>query len=109
MRQYGADELVDPELGGLEVHVDVDEGGGERRSADVYGLVRLARAPTRDGPVCNGEIGCHPFSCAGHEDAATFEKEICRLVTARHSQYTWAPAAWWHWRILRRRSTRWSS
>ena len=68
VRQHGADELVDPELGGLEVHVDIHEGGGERRSAHVDGLVCLARAPTRDGPVRDGKIGRHPFSCAGHED-----------------------------------------
>ena len=70
MRQHGADELVDPELGGLEVHVDIHEGGGEGRAAYIDCLVCLARAPTRDGAVCNGKIRRHPLSCAGDEDGA---------------------------------------
>jgi hypothetical protein len=62
--------------------MDIHEGGGERRSAHVDCLVCLARAPTRDGPVRDGKIGRHPFSCAGHEDRAAFEEEVCRFVAA---------------------------
>ena len=45
--QHRADELVDPELGRLEVHVGVDETGRERRAGHVDGLARLAAGPSR--------------------------------------------------------------
>ena len=48
--QHRADELVDPELGGLEVHVGIDEAGRERGTGDVDLLERVALAPAGDDP-----------------------------------------------------------
>jgi hypothetical protein len=59
-RQHAADELVDPELGGLEVHVRVDEARCERGPADVDGLHGLAGAPADDRAVGDREVGVEP-------------------------------------------------
>src|ERR1039458_1472108 len=81
-------------------------GSSPRATASTRGLPRRGGTGASYGEDPPGG----PATSASDTSASDrSEKEICRLVTARHSQYTWAPAAWWHWRILRRRSTRWSS
>ena len=63
--QDAAHELVDPELRRLEVHVGVDEPGGERGAADVDGLDRVAWTPADDDAVADREVGVEPLAVVG--------------------------------------------
>ena len=60
VRKHRADELVDPELRRLEVHVGVDERGRERAAADVQDLVRVALAPARPPRRRRARARCRP-------------------------------------------------
>ncbi len=69
--EHAADELVDPQLGRLQVHVRVDEPGGEGGTADVDGVDRVARTPPDHHAVADREVGVDPLTGGGHEDASS--------------------------------------
>ena len=80
--QHAAHELVDPELGRLEVHVGVDEPGCERSTADVDDLDGVARTPPDDDAVADREVGVDPLPGGGHEDAPAGDEEVGRYRAA---------------------------
>ncbi len=98
VREHGTDELVHPQLGGLEVHVGVDEAGRERGAGDVDDLDGVAAAPAGDHPAGDGEVGEHPFPGAGDEDPAACEEEVRRGVPACHGEKVRCSATWRHQR-----------
>ena len=50
-RQDGPDELVDPQLGRLQMHVGVDESRRQGGTIDVDDLMRVALTPSGDDAV----------------------------------------------------------
>ena len=87
-RQHGAHELVDPELGRLEVHVGVHQPGGHGRAVEVDHLGRLPRAPSGHHAVGHGQVGDHPLPGRGRQDPAAAQEQVGRLVAAGHGQDT---------------------
>ncbi len=83
MREHGPDELIDPELGGLQVHVRVDEAGRQRGTGQVGDLPRVPRAPAGDHAICHGKVGVNPLPGAGYEDPAAGEEEVSGFVATR--------------------------
>ena len=84
VRQHRADELVDPELGGLKVHVSVHEPRRKSRTAHVDDLAGFSRAPTGDGLVRDRKICRDPLPRARDEHAAACYEKVSRLVTASY-------------------------
>ncbi len=83
-RQRTFHELVDPQLGGFEVHVGVHESGHYCCSTQVDGFVRLTLAPSGYDTVGNCKIGADPFLGDGGEDASPGHEEVGRLVAPGH-------------------------
>jgi hypothetical protein len=83
VRQHGADELVDPELGRLEVHVGIDERRRERAPGHVHDLVRVALAPPGDRAVGDRHCRVDPLARGRAEHAPSRDQQVGRLVAAR--------------------------
>jgi len=66
--QHRAHELVHPQAGGLQVHMCVDETGGQRRPGYVNDFTRVPPAPAGDHAVGDGQVFAQPFFCAWDED-----------------------------------------
>ena len=78
--QHSADELVDPQLGRLEVHVGVDEAGRHRGAVEVDHVDGVPGAPTGHHAIGNGQVGRHPLPRRGRQDTPAAEKQIRRLI-----------------------------
>ena len=100
MGQDRADELVDPELGRLEVHVAVDEAGSERGATDVHHLAGVTRPPPRDDAVGDREVGLDPLARVRGKHPATGEEEVGRFVTARDREGSAGRGAAGHARMI---------
>ena len=85
-RQGTLHEFVDPQLGGFEVHVSVDESGDDGRTAEVDRFEGLTPAPTGHHAVSDGEVGGDPFLGDGGEDATTGHEQVGWFVAPGHRQ-----------------------
>ncbi len=78
--QDSADELVDPQLRRLQVHVGVDEAGRHRGAVEVDHFDGVPGAPTGHHAIGNGQVGRHPLPGRGRQDPPAAEKQIGRLI-----------------------------
>ncbi len=85
-RQHEARELGRQQLGGLEVHVRVDEPGHDIGAVGIEGLHSLVGAEPGDDAVADSHVGVQPLPGEDAEDAAAADDEIGRLVPSRHRQ-----------------------
>ena len=79
---YGAGELVDHELGRLDVHVGVDEAGDQVRARDVDLLSALIPAEPDHMAVLDRDVEVQPLFREHGEHMAAREHKVGRLVTA---------------------------
>ena len=84
VREHGADELVDPQLRRLEVHVGVDEPRRQRGPADVDHLERVALAPPGDHAVGDRQRRVDPLARGGAEHPPAADQQVGGLVTPRY-------------------------
>ena len=84
VREHRADELVDPQLRRLQMHVGVDEAGRQRGAVDVDRLARVALAPAGDHAVGDRQRGVDPLARGRAEHAPARDQQVGGLVAARH-------------------------
>ena len=84
--QHGADELVDPQLGGLEVHVRVHEPRHERGPRDIHGLYGLAGPPTGHAALGDGEVRGHPLTRPRGQHPSAAEKQVGGCLAPGHGE-----------------------
>ena len=83
VREHHAHELVDHELGRLDVHVSVDESRDEIEAGGVDALASVEFSESGNAAVRNRDIGIDPFLGESGEDMRTGNHQIGRLVSAR--------------------------
>ena len=81
VRDDRAGELARRELGGLDVHVRVDEAGDDELAGGVDRLPSLVLADAGDPPVRERDVGIEPLAREHREDAAALQHEVGRLVS----------------------------
>jgi len=83
MGQDGPSELVDRQLGGLDMHVRVDEPGHEVGAGDVLTLTALIAPKPDDVAVLDGDVDVEPLLGEYGEHLSARQHEVGRLVTPR--------------------------
>ncbi len=81
-REHRPCELVDHQLGRLDVHVRVDEAGHEVAAAGVDPLAAGVVAEARDAAVCEGDVDLEPLACERREDLRVLDHEIGLAIAA---------------------------
>ena len=85
-RQHELRELVDEQLGRLQVHVGVDEPRDDEAAQCVERLLALVVAEAGDVAVDDRDVRFEPFAREDRQHLAAANDEIGGLVAPRHRQ-----------------------
>ena len=81
-REHEPGELVDHELGALEVHVRIDEAGHDEAPGGVDRLAPLVAPEPCDDAVDDRDVDVQPLACEHRKDLAPADDEVGGLVPA---------------------------
>ncbi len=81
-REHEPCELVDEQLGRLEVHVSVDEPGNDEPLGGVDDLHAVVAADACDDAVGDRDVGVEPLSREDRQHAAALDHHVGRLISA---------------------------